>query len=155
MGSGREVRERNTKSQTPSSREIPELKHRKPSSKHRRNPKFQAPNSGPRFALGTWSLQLLWSLELGVWSFDWLPGLPLSPLLRRGEREKTLRRGCIRPFVIYPADCFESAALKTLLTRGGVGRSGSSECSPRRGPVEPPRQNSSRPRQARARPTRM
>src|SRR3989442_9320578 len=70
MGSGREVRDRNTNAQTPSSREIPKSKHQKPSSKHQRNPKFQAPNRGPRFELGTWSLELLWCLVLGVWSLD-------------------------------------------------------------------------------------
>src|SRR5438045_6609880 len=70
MGSGREVREGNTKSQTPSSREIPESKHQKPSSKHQRNPKFQAPNRSARFELGSWSLELLWCLGLGVWSFN-------------------------------------------------------------------------------------
>src|SRR5216117_1173432 len=82
---------------------IPESKHQKPSSKHQRNPKFQAPNRGPRFELGTWSLELLWSLVFGVWSFDWPPGPPLSlslsPLLRRWEREKTLlasRSSCCR-----------------------------------------------------------
>jgi hypothetical protein len=90
MGAGREVRERNTKSQPPSSREIPESKHQKPSSKHQRDPQFQAPNPGPRFELGTWNLELgasvvfgvwclvfevwdlelLWSLVFGVWSFN-------------------------------------------------------------------------------------
>src|SRR5438093_5775690 len=81
----------------------PESKHQKPSSKHQRNPKFQPPNRGPRFELGTWSLELLWSLVFGVWSFDWPPGPPLSlslsPLLRRWEREKTLlasRSSCCR-----------------------------------------------------------
>src|SRR5437016_2267480 len=70
MGSGGEVGERNTKSQTPSSGEIPEPKHQ-------RNPKFQAPNRGPRFELGaslvfgSWEMELLWSLEFGVWSFNW------------------------------------------------------------------------------------
>src|SRR5438552_573129 len=44
---------------TPSSREIPESKHQKPSSKHQRNPKFKAPNRGPR-------LELLWCLVFGV-----------------------------------------------------------------------------------------
>src|SRR5438094_3958457 len=77
---------------TPSSREIPESKHQKPSSKYQRNPKFQAPNHGPRFELGIWgfsgvrSLGLGPSLEFGVWSFN------RRPLLRRGEREKILRR---------------------------------------------------------------
>ena len=69
-GPGRELRERNTKSQSPSSREIPESKHQKPSSKHQRNPKFQAPNRGPRIEFGAWSLELLWCLELGVWCFQ-------------------------------------------------------------------------------------
>src|SRR6185503_6017544 len=76
-----ERNERNTKPQTPSSTEIPESKHQKPSSKHQRNPKFQAPNRGPRFELGArsfsgvwslvfgvWDLVLLWSLEFGIWS---------------------------------------------------------------------------------------
>src|SRR5947207_1515268 len=56
--------------QTPTSKEIPESKHQNPSSKHKRNPKFQAPNRGPRFELGIWSLELLWCLELGIWSFS-------------------------------------------------------------------------------------
>src|SRR5206468_4814406 len=72
----RAATERNPKRQTPSSRQVPESKHQKPSSKHQRNPKFQAPNLGPRFELGTWSLELLWCLELGVW---WLgPGASLE-----------------------------------------------------------------------------
>src|SRR5439155_10097928 len=71
--------ERNTKSQTPSSREIPESKHQKPSCKHQRNPKFQAPNRGPRFELGTWSLELLWSLVFGVWSFNCRKDFPSRP----------------------------------------------------------------------------
>src|SRR6266576_78751 len=70
--------ERNTKHQTASSREVPELKHQKPSSKHQRTPKFQAPNHGPRFELGAslvfgvwclmsgaWDLVVLWSLAFG------------------------------------------------------------------------------------------
>src|SRR6266511_551040 len=51
MGSGREVRERNTKSQTPSSREIP-------------NFKFQ--NLSQARCLGAWDLELLWSLVFGA-----------------------------------------------------------------------------------------
>src|SRR6266508_552046 len=62
MGSGRAVRERNTKHQTSNTREIPESKHQKPSSKHQRNPKFQAPNRGPRFELRA-------SLVFGAWCF--------------------------------------------------------------------------------------
>src|SRR5438093_10212843 len=46
----------------------PESKHQKPSSKHQINPKFQAPNRGPRFELGTWSLELPWSLVFGALS---------------------------------------------------------------------------------------
>src|SRR5207247_5427572 len=46
---------RNTKSQTPSSRQIP-------------SSKFQ--NALPRHCLGAWNLELLWCLELGFWSFD-------------------------------------------------------------------------------------
>src|SRR5258705_92011 len=65
----------NTKSQTPSSGEIPESKNQKPSSKHQRNPKFQAP-SRPCFELGAWSL------ELGIWVLE------LSH--RDGLREKTV-----------------------------------------------------------------
>src|SRR5437016_13950479 len=61
--------ERNPKHQTPSSRGIPESKHQKPSSKHQRNPKFQAPNRGPRFELGA-SLELgVWCLVFGTWCF--------------------------------------------------------------------------------------
>src|SRR5437867_5992706 len=68
--------ERNTKPQTPNTREIPESKHQKPSSKHQRNPRFQAPNRGPRFELGAWSFSGVWclgpgaSLELGVWNLE-------------------------------------------------------------------------------------
>jgi hypothetical protein len=72
----RAAAERNTKHQTPSSREVPESKHQKPRSKHQRNPKFQEANRCPRFQLGTWSLELLRCLELGVW---WLgPGASLE-----------------------------------------------------------------------------
>jgi hypothetical protein len=52
MGSGREVKERSTKSQTSSSREIP-------------NCKFQ--NLSQARYLGAWDLELLWSLVFGVW----------------------------------------------------------------------------------------
>src|SRR5439155_18782175 len=48
--------------------QIPESKHQKPSSKQQINPKFQAPNRGPRFELGTWSLELPWSLVFGALS---------------------------------------------------------------------------------------
>src|SRR6266496_1918393 len=124
MGSGRAVRERNTKHQTSNTREIPESKHQKPSSKHQRNPKFQTPNRGPRFELGTWSLELLWCLELGFWCFNsgislelgvWdlvfrsLTSRPepslslsrpssvvLSPLLPRRERGHFSDGGCIK-----------------------------------------------------------
>src|SRR5438034_11476453 len=78
---------------TPSSREVPVSKHQKPSSKHQRNPKFKAPNGGPRLELvawsfsgvwslvfGVWDLVLLWSLEFGIWSL--LPGLSASQKLR-------------------------------------------------------------------------
>src|SRR5438477_12466317 len=68
MGAGREVRERNTKFQTPSPKEIPESKHQKPSSKHQKNPKFQAPDRGPRFELGA-------SLVFGVWCLGLSCGL--------------------------------------------------------------------------------
>src|SRR6267143_993883 len=61
--------ERNTKHQTPSSREVPESKHQKPNSKHQRNPKFHAPNRGPRFELGAWSFSGVWSLVFGTWCF--------------------------------------------------------------------------------------
>src|SRR5712671_5225305 len=77
--------ERNTKHQTPSSREVPESKHQKPSSKHQRNPKFQAPNRGPRFELGVWSFSGVWSLVFGVWDLVLLwslsPGLSPSQKL--------------------------------------------------------------------------
>src|SRR6266699_5579480 len=60
MGSGREVRERNTKSQTPSSREIPSFK-------------FQ--NLSQARCLGAWDLEFLWSLVFGA-----LIGGRISPL---------------------------------------------------------------------------
>jgi hypothetical protein len=41
-----------------------------PSSKLQKNPKLQAPkDAGMRF--GAWDLELLWSLELGAWSFSY------------------------------------------------------------------------------------
>jgi hypothetical protein len=61
------------------SEEIPEAKHQKPSSKHQRNPKFQAPNHSPRFQLETWSLELGASLEFGVWDLELLWSLELGP----------------------------------------------------------------------------
>src|SRR5947207_15691928 len=72
---------RNTKHQIPSSREVPESKHQKPSSEHQRNPKFQAPNRGPRFKLGTCSLELLWCLELGVWALEFRWSLAFGALV--------------------------------------------------------------------------
>src|SRR5207247_10522075 len=54
----------------------PESKHQVPSSKYQINPKFQAPNRGPRFELGTWSFSGVWSLglgaslEFGVWCLE-------------------------------------------------------------------------------------
>jgi len=77
MGSGREVRERNTKSQTPSSREIP-------------NFKFQ--NLSQTRCLGAWDLELLCGFEFGVWSFNWRKDSPLVSLFTpssRGEGEDT------------------------------------------------------------------
>src|SRR5439155_11080102 len=64
-------------------------KHQAPSSKLQRNPgiekpktklqtpkKSQIPSSKPRPALRAWSLELLWSLELGVWCLG--PGASLE-----------------------------------------------------------------------------
>src|SRR2546422_7303661 len=65
ISSGREVRERNTKSQTPSSREMPESKHQTPSSKHQRSSKLQVPSSKREPRFGAWYLGFFWSLELG------------------------------------------------------------------------------------------
>src|SRR5213596_791203 len=58
--SGRDVRERNTKSQTPGSREIPNFKFH---------------NLSQACCLGAWDLELLWSLEFGA-----LIGGKISPL---------------------------------------------------------------------------
>src|SRR6266550_358428 len=68
-------------------------KHLIPTTKLQRNPgietpktklqppkKSQVPSSKPQPALRAWSLELLWSLELGVWSL--LPGLLDSQKLR-------------------------------------------------------------------------
>src|SRR5204863_9785119 len=80
MGSGREVRERNTKSQTPSPREIPDFK-------------FQ--NLSQARCLGAWDLELLWCLVFGVWCLQLQFAEGYYPLLRRGaprEREKNQRR---------------------------------------------------------------
>src|SRR5881396_2904649 len=78
MGSGREVRERNTKSQTPSSREIP-------------NFKFQ--NLSQDRCLGAWDLEFLWSLVFGVWSFNWRKGGTLDRLIERAV--ELLGRACL------------------------------------------------------------
>src|SRR3989442_9604210 len=95
MGSGREVRDRNTNAQTPSSRETPESKHQKPSSKHQRNPKFQAPNRGPRFELGTWSLEFLWCLVFKVWTLVF--GALIGPLSTDGASQFTFYISRFRP----------------------------------------------------------
>jgi hypothetical protein len=47
-----------------------EKKLQAPSSKHQRNSKHQAPNEAARSPFGAWHLELLWSLELGAWSFE-------------------------------------------------------------------------------------
>src|SRR6266516_1304759 len=67
--------DRNTKSQTPSSREFP-------------NCKFQN-LSQPR-CLGAWELELLWSLEFGVWS-HW-PGLTMLLCKSRSTFTQLIRR---------------------------------------------------------------
>src|SRR5437762_5562549 len=61
-----------------------QLKLQTPNTKHQKNPKFQAPKRGPRFELGTWSLELLWCLELGVWGLGFRSrGTPLRGDLRK------------------------------------------------------------------------
>src|SRR5438552_2386773 len=61
LGSYAAATEQNTKHQTPSSREFPNLKHQ--------IPKTDAGQTARRavFDLGVWSLELLWSLEFGIW----------------------------------------------------------------------------------------
>ena len=47
-------------------------KHQVPSSRETPSPKAQAPKSPwppVRFRVGAWTLELIWSLELGAWSF--------------------------------------------------------------------------------------
>src|SRR5260370_37411535 len=66
-----------SKRRPPSTRETAEesTKHQNPSSREATNSKFQTR------AVEAWCLVLLWSLELGIWSF-------LSPLVSIGNREK-------------------------------------------------------------------
>src|SRR5687768_17040450 len=40
-----------------------------PSSKLQINPKLQAPTKSRQPLFGAWNLELIWSLELGTWSF--------------------------------------------------------------------------------------
>src|SRR5882672_6145820 len=80
---------RNTKHQTPNTREAPNSKHEIA--------------RGVRFEI--WSLEFLWSLELGVWSFS--SSLPFHPrLANRFETllyiEATLRIRCPRVAAIAP-----------------------------------------------------
>src|SRR5216110_1257017 len=79
-----------------------------PNTKLQTPKKSQVPSSKPRPALRAWNLELGASLVFGVWClvvFDSLPELPLSPslspLLRRGEREKTLRRSRSRSSILH------------------------------------------------------
>src|SRR5687768_11335188 len=53
---GERVREQNTKSQTPNSREFPN---------------FEFQNLSQARCFGAWDLELLWCLVFGVWSFNW------------------------------------------------------------------------------------
>ena len=100
--------ERNTKHQTPSSRESPESKHQKPSSKHQGNPKFQAPNRVPRFELGAslefraWCLGLAASLELGVWNLELVAwALSFSKIeMRPSLRPSLLKFGRFAPKLV-------------------------------------------------------
>jgi hypothetical protein len=62
----------NTKHQTPSSREVPNLEPQ--------TPKTDAGANGARVGFRAWSFVLLWSLEFGIWNF--LPGLSASQKLR-------------------------------------------------------------------------
>src|SRR5438094_952292 len=53
---------RNSKSQAPSSKKIP-------------NSKSQ-PRTTPERSFGAWDLEIVWSLELGIWSFSFPPSQP-------------------------------------------------------------------------------
>src|SRR5947207_12748281 len=77
-------------------------KNQIPNTKLHRNPKLQIPKPGADSL--PWSLGLGAYLEFGVWSFNWRKDFPLSPLLRRGEREKTVRRSRSPHSVDHPTD---------------------------------------------------
>src|SRR6266487_2936297 len=54
-----------------------ELKHQKPSSKHQRISKSQAPIR--QYRRGNWDLELGISLELGVWDLVFVPAVNRKP----------------------------------------------------------------------------
>ena len=118
MGSGREVRERNTKSQTPSSREIP-------------NFKFQ--NLAQARFLGAWDLELLWSLVFGAL----IGGTDRDPTVRRSacsggeqpggfKQRRRQERGqpCPRELELMPEKHADKAVRAPFLIRPGQSRQG-------------------------------
>src|SRR5438128_8340647 len=68
---------------------VERMKHQSPNTKLQRNSKLQIPK--PVAGSLPWSLGLGATLEFGVWwlELELAEGFPLSPLLRRGEREST------------------------------------------------------------------
>src|ERR1039458_3824155 len=56
-----------------------------PTSKLQRNSKHQAQRC--RSPIDVWFLELLWSLELGIWSFSAQQSFPQKPTIRRDQRD--------------------------------------------------------------------
>src|SRR5881396_104296 len=92
MNTNRGIETAKTKLQTPKKAQVR-------SSKSRPALRAWKLEFGASLMFGACDLELVWCLEFGVWSFDWLPGLllfpSLSPLLRRWEREKIVNRSFI------------------------------------------------------------
>ena len=47
------------------------MKHQKSNIKRQKHPRFQTSNPQPYACFGIGCLELLWSLEFGVWCFVW------------------------------------------------------------------------------------
>src|SRR5206468_3516876 len=89
-------------------------KHQKPSSKHQRNPKFQAPNRSPRLELGAWSFSGVWSLVFGVWDLVLLWSLEFGIWSLSSEPDSRKTTNVYSPFEENWSSLFLNNRLKVV-----------------------------------------